>query len=209
MTKLLRKSAGNLLMIFVKNNEEGKVKTRLAKDIGDKKALEIYNLLLKHTCDIAMEMSCFRMVLYSDYIDFDDLFNNQYFLKDEQSSGDLGERMALAFNENFEEGFDKIICIGSDCYELNSKIIEDAFEKLDDQDVVIGPAKDGGYYLIGMKKYYSDLFKNKEWSTSNVMLDTILDLKKYNLKYSLLPTLSDVDNVNDLNDNLKSIVDLE
>jgi len=209
MTELLNKSAGNLLMIFTKNSEEGKVKTRLAKDIGNKNALLVYNTLLEHTRDVALELSCFRLVLYSEFIDFDDLFNNQYFLKDEQFKGDLGERLSAGFNENFEEGFDNIICIGSDCHELTVSIVNEAFEKLNNNDVVIGPAKDGGYYLIGMKRLHSELFLNKEWSMPNVMLDTILDLKKINLKYALLPTLSDVDDINDLNDTLKAIIDIE
>ncbi|MBD80807.1 MAG: glycosyltransferase [Crocinitomicaceae bacterium] len=199
---------GNLLMIFAKNSSEGKVKTRLAKDIGDKKALEIYQLLLKHTRDVALGVNCFRMVVYSDFIDFEDhLFNNHYFLKDEQSSGNLGERLSNSFKTNFEEGFDNIVCIGSDCFELTSEIIEDAFEKLKNNDVVIGPAKDGGYYLIGLKKMHSQLFENKEWSTPNILLDTLLDLKNLNLKYELLPTLSDVDNVDDLDSTLKAVLD--
>ncbi|MGY8953989.1 MAG: TIGR04282 family arsenosugar biosynthesis glycosyltransferase [Flavobacteriales bacterium] len=197
---------GNLLMIFAKNRVEGKVKTRLAKDVGDEKALEIYNILLNHTCKIALELSCFRMVVYSSFIDFDDVFNNQYFLKDEQFQGDLGERITHSFKENFEEGFQNILCIGSDCIELTSEIINEAFEKLKSNDVVIGPAKDGGYYLIGMKKLHAPLFINKEWSTSNVMLDTLLDLKKLSLNHSLLETLSDVDDINDLNASLKSVL---
>ena len=200
------KAAGNLLMIFTKNQEEGKVKTRLAKDVGNRKALEIYSMLLEHTKNVALDVNCFRIVQYSDYIDFDDLFNSQYFLKDEQFQGDLGERLIHAFRENFADGYENIICIGSDCMELSSEIVTEAFEKLKSNDVVLGPAKDGGYYLIGMKRLHAQLFKNKEWSTSNVMLDTIIDFKKLNLSYELLETLSDVDNVNDLKGALKAIL---
>ncbi|UTW61347.1 TIGR04282 family arsenosugar biosynthesis glycosyltransferase [bacterium SCSIO 12741] len=206
MSRFTTDTGGDLLMVFAKNPEYGKVKTRLAKTIGHKKALEVYQKLLEHTRDICLQVGCFRIVYYSDFIDFDDLFDNQYFLKDEQVKGDLGERMAMAFGESFKEGYQRIVCIGSDCYELSSDLIKKAFVALDDNDVVIGPAKDGGYYLIGMKDNYEHLFMNKEWSTNNLLLDTLIDLKSAELKYHLLPTLSDVDQEEDLVGALKSII---
>ncbi|MGB0390761.1 MAG: TIGR04282 family arsenosugar biosynthesis glycosyltransferase [Salibacteraceae bacterium] len=206
MKKGTLNTGGDLLMIFVKNREVGKVKTRLAKTIGDLNALKIYDVLLKHTKEVSLNVSCFRMVLYSEYIDFNDIFPNQYFIKDEQNKGDLGDRMKLAFKENFKDEFNKILCIGSDCYELDPLHIVQAFEKLDSSDVVIGPAVDGGYYLIGMKDYNPQLFENKKWSTSNVLLDTILDLKELRLTYQLLPTLSDVDEIDDLAPELKEML---
>ncbi|MCB0480112.1 MAG: TIGR04282 family arsenosugar biosynthesis glycosyltransferase [Flavobacteriales bacterium] len=201
-------NGGNLLLIFVRNCELGKVKTRLAKDIGNENALKIYQSLLVHTRDIALDVNAFRMVYYSDYIDFHDTFQNEYFLKDEQHDGDLGQKMEFSLEENFEEGYDHIICIGSDCIELSSEIINRAFEELDSHDVVIGPAKDGGYYLIGMSKLHTSLFRDKPWGTSDLLLDTILDLKKTNLSYHLLETLNDVDEVEDLTEDLKSLVGL-
>ena len=197
---------GDLLMIFVKNREEGKVKTRLAKSIGSLNALKIYDVLLEHTKSVALEISCFRMVLYSEQIEFNDVFPNQYFLKDEQAKGNIGDRMKMAFEENFRDQFTKIVCIGSDCFDLRPIHITQAFDALDTSDVTVGPAKDGGYYLIGLKKYIPELFENKEWSTSNVFLDTLLELKKMKLSYHILPTLSDVDEIDDLVPELKAMI---
>lgn len=199
---------GNLLMIFVRNPELGKVKTRLAKSIGDGNALKVYKHLLNKTIEESKKVSCFRMALYSEYVDFKDQFNPNYFLKDEQlKDPDLGKRMSFSFIENFNDGFESIVLIGSDCLDISSKIIQTAFEKLNDFDVVIGPANDGGYYLIGMNKSYPFLFKNKEWSTSNVLLDTILDLKSNNLSYHLLEALSDVDTEEDLTPELRNLLE--
>ena len=145
-------NSGNYLLIFVRNPELGAVKTRLAKTIGDKKALEAYNILLEKTKEIALKVRAFRVVYYSNFVDFNDLFNPSYFYKDEQFGVGLGERMDEAVKSSMEEGAEKVIIIGSDCYDLKTEIIEGAFDALSANDVVIGPAEDGGYYLIGMKK---------------------------------------------------------
>ena len=102
-----------------------------------------------------------------------------------------------------EEGAEKVIIIGSDCYDLKTEIIEGAFDALSANDVVIGPAEDGGYYLIGMKKRHKNLFENKEWGTSNVLLDSILTIKEQKLSYQLMPTLNDVDTIEDMPTELK------
>ena len=107
--------------------------------------------------------------------------------------------MANAFIKAFAKEYENVIIIGSDCLDLDETKINNAFQKLQDNDVVIGPAKDGGYYLLGMNKYYPCFFENKQWSTENVCVDTILDCKNHNLKYVLLETISDVDVESDLN----------
>ena len=102
------------------------------------------------------------------------------------------------FEIAFERDYKRVVIIGSDCKDLSNETIRQAYEELKKNDVVIGPAKDGGYYLLGMNSFYPELFENKQWSTENVMLDTILDVKKLGLKYSLLQPLSDVDYKEDL-----------
>jgi hypothetical protein len=188
----------NLLMVFAKNPELGKVKTRLAKTLGEKKALEIYLKLLEHTYAIADKTFADKAIFYSDKIEDFDILDYYKFPKFLQKGRDLGERMDRAFGEAFGQDYDKVVIIGSDCYELTSDIIEDAFKLLDDHNVVLGPAADGGYYLLGMDRHYSHLFRDKKWSTPDVLLDTILDTKKLKLSYSLLPTLTDVDEEKDL-----------
>ncbi len=101
--------------------------------------------------------------------------------------------MQHALAAGFAAGFEQICIIGSDCYELTTPIISQAFEKLDSNDVVIGPAEDGGYYLLGMNKLHNSFFQNKNWSTDSVLTDTMNDAKNSGLNVALLPTLTDVD----------------
>jgi len=185
-------------MVFAKNPDLGKVKTRLAKTVGDKKALEVYLKLLEHTHAIADKTAADKAIFYSERIEEFDILDYYKFPKFLQKGNNLGERMDRAFGEAFAQDYQRVVIIGSDCYELSEEIIEDAFTLLEDHNVVLGPALDGGYYLLGMDRHYSHLFKNKQWSTPDVLLDTILDIKKLKLSYTLLPTLSDVDEEKDL-----------
>ena len=196
----MKPKSDNLLMIFVRNPELGKVKTRLAKTVGDEMALEVYLTLLEHTRKITEDLAADKMVFYNGYINEEDLFEQHKFDKALQNEGDLGHKMLKAFEYAFTLGYKHVSIIGSDCYELTTPVLTDAFENLKQEDVVIGPAKDGGYYLIGMNTLHHQLFENKRWSTENVILDTMLDLKELNLSYALLPTLSDVDHEEDLGD---------
>lgn len=181
------------LIIFVRNPELGKVKTRLAKSIGDENALFIYKQLLERTYEITSDLSCDKFVFYADEINHDDLWKNEIYKKRLQSGEDLGGRMRGAFNALFEEGYEKVIIIGSDCYELTTSILEDAFKRLEQADFVLGPSTDGGYYLLGMKAMNEVLFANKKWSTDTVLVDTLNDIKTSAASYFLLTKLTDVD----------------
>ena len=186
----------NLLIIFAKNPEMGTVKTRLAKSIGEENALKVYLKLLEHTHRVADKVNASKKV-YFNKVSKIDILDYYKFQKELQRGGDLGEKMRNAFLENYD--FEKIVLIGSDCLEINEDIIEDAFIALEDNDCVIGPANDGGYYLIGSRgDRLLPIFKDKEWSTENVLLDTILDLKKHKLSYHLLEELTDIDEEKDL-----------
>ena len=195
------------LIIFAKNAELGRVKTRLAKDVGEENALEIYLALLKHTEQVARPVLAQKKCYYSDFIANSDAFSDEHYEKSIQKGEDLGERMYNAAKASSGEWANKIIIIGSDCYEINSGIIEEAFKSLDSHDFVIGPAEDGGYYLIGMTELHSEIFMNKTWSTENVFLDTLLDIQKLGKSHYLLPTLSDIDTIEDLPESLKHILD--
>jgi uncharacterized protein len=197
----------NLLMIFIKNPALGKVKTRLAKTVGDEKALRVYQLLLDHTHKVTKGVNADRAVFYSDFINNDDVWKRDKFQQFIQKGEDLGDRMATAFLKAFALGYKKVVIIGSDCFDLNEDIITEAYNILEENEVVLGPAKDGGYYLLGMKNYHEQLFKNKAWSTENVLLDTLLDLSNLNLSFKLLPTLSDIDQEKDLQ-NYPNILEL-
>ena len=190
----------NHLIIFVKNPELGKVKTRLARTIGDEKALYIYKLLLEQTFQVTLPVLAEKKLYYSEFVQNMDQFNDLVYEKHIQKGDGLGDKMYNAIKHSFGEWAGKVVLIGSDCFELNSGIIEEAFKALEESDYVLGPAKDGGYYLIGMKALNLEIFQNKEWSTENVFLDTLLDIKNQEKSHYLLPTLSDVDAEEDLGD---------
>ncbi len=185
-------------MLFVRNPELGKVKTRLAASVGPDKALEIYLQLLQHTCKVTQKLPMKKLVYYSNAVDTNDLWPNEEYQKRVQPQGNLGEKMEAAFAIAFAEGHTDVVIIGSDCLQLTPAIVSEAYHKLAQHDVVIGPALDGGYYLLGMKRLHPELFRNKRWSTEHVFPDTLSDVERLHLSHALLPRLSDVDYVEDL-----------
>lgn len=188
----------NAVIIFVRNPVLGKVKTRLAKGIGDERALQVYRLLLQHTLQITQNLVCDKLVFYADEIPDDDAWIGEQFQRFPQPDGDLGERMMAAFKKAFTSGYQKVLIIGSDCYQLTSAIINEAFEKLDEKDVVTGPTFDGGYYLLGMKKLIRPFLQHKKWSTDTVFTDTIKDAERISLTVFTGQKLHDVDEATDL-----------
>jgi rSAM/selenodomain-associated transferase 1 len=191
-------NSDTLLMVFAKNPVLGTTKTRLAHSVGDQKALEIYKFLLQYTAYIALEADCDRQVHYSSYTDYEDMFPNESFTKTVQPNGELGTRMYRAFEQAFHKGYKKVAMIGSDCYELSTDLIDTALTTLQNTNFVLGPATDGGYYLLGMRQLEYAIFRNKQWSTPRVYHDTLIDLEVLNYSYAELPVLSDIDYVDDI-----------
>ncbi len=188
----------DLLIIFYRNPELGKVKTRLAATVGDERALAIYVKLASHTRTLANDLDCDRVVYYSDYIDRVDGWLNEDYFKQLQLGSDLGDKMEKAFEVAFMNGYKRVSIIGSDCFELTTEIIKNGFESLVNQDAVIGPALDGGYYLLGTSKFIPHVFREMKWSTSSVCKDTIQVFNSLKCSYHQLPTLRDVDTEDDL-----------
>jgi len=186
----------NLLLVFTRNPELGKVKTRLAKTIGDQKALDIYKLLLHYTKKTIQNINCDKAVYYSEAIQENDIWENSKFQKNLQNGKDLGDRMCNAFKNAFNKDYEKVVVVGSDIFELQSIQILEAFKALDKHEVVIGPAKDGGYYLLGLKKMYPEIFNNKNWGTETIFQETMQDLN--NVDVHLLVELNDIDTYDDL-----------
>ena len=184
------------LLIFIRTPELGKVKTRLAKTIGNEKALAVYNDLLLHTMIETRTIECDKFVFYDATINNNDIWSVEYYKKKIQSDGDLGQRMYDAFETLFKMGYQNCVIVGSDLLDLKASIIETAFEKLVTHDVAIGPAEDGGYYLLGLKRNNSLIFQNKNWGTETVFKATMKDLEDY--RVSLLETLNDIDTFEDL-----------
>jgi len=188
----------NLLMIFIKNPVAGEVKTRLGASIGSTNALQVYKKLLSHTREIAVQVKCDREIWYSSMIDRRDSWNSDLFEKKLQQGRNLGVRMSGAFQQAFEAGYEKAVIIGSDCPELEPQHIEDAFDALRSEDAVIGPSEDGGYYLLGMKKYTPEIFSDIEWSTSSVFEETTRHFEQLGLTCKTLEVLNDIDTIEDL-----------
>lgn len=183
---------GNLLIIFGKYPEGGKVKTRLAKSIGEDKATEAYIRLMNHTLDLASNLDCDTCLAYSDENQLAE-WNGKVNLVTVQEGDDLGERMINAFKSSFDQGYERIVLIGSDCAELRTDIVEEAFEGLEYNEVVVGPAEDGGYYLIGTNTHLPVLFEDMEWSTKEVFENTFHRIRWAKVGAEFLEKLSDVD----------------
>lgn len=194
----MKMSLKNALIVFVKNPESGKVKTRLALGSSNKQALEIYLQLLNHTLNESKQLSnCEKYVFYSDKIESNDEWAKNGFIQVLQKGNDLGERMKNAFQHLFSKGHQNCIIIGSDCPQINTEILDIAFNKMKDHDAVIGPANDGGYYLLGIKNLFEQVFENKAWSSTSVFLETMKDFKDLSLNTYILPELIDIDTIED------------
>lgn len=187
-----------IIIVFTKYPEEGKVKTRLATHVGNIAAVEIYSRLLRHT-EEQLRLSEKKYVVYwGNFIPTDDAFfasAESHYL---QCEGDLGKRMSTAFVDQFSAGFSAVYAIGCDCYELNAKHLIRAGEVLQDHDVVYGPAQDGGYYLKGMKKYHAFLFEDLPWSTEQLFEICKQRLNNNSVSFREIDTVSDVDYFDDL-----------
>ncbi|MDX2360511.1 MAG: TIGR04282 family arsenosugar biosynthesis glycosyltransferase [Crocinitomicaceae bacterium] len=185
-----------LVIVFAKNIVLGKVKTRLAKTVGDTAAFNVY----KHLIDITQEETrkmkdCDVHIYFSDVI-INGIWPNQD--KFVQKGNDLGERMQHAFQQSFDKGYTHIVGVGTDLPDLTAEIIQQGLGALQKTDAVFGPSEDGGYYLIGMNKMVTEIFNNKPWSTDTLLDLTVAELNKIGIDHTLLQTLNDVDTVEDL-----------
>lgn len=184
------------LIVFIKNPELGRVKTRLAADLGEATALEIYLSLLDHTRKTAIGIEANRYIYYSRFIEEEDEWHTRHFQKALQAGTSLGQRMTNAFEEVLNK-HEKAIIIGSDCPGINPDLIHLGFDLLSVSDVVVGPSIDGGYYLIGLKRPQPQLFTKMPWSSDKVLPETRKRLRESRLLWEELPVLADIDVAND------------
>ncbi|GBF82780.1 TIGR04282 family arsenosugar biosynthesis glycosyltransferase [Aphanothece sacrum] len=197
----LKHSQSNNLIIFTRYPEPGKTKTRLIPALGAQGAANLQRQLTEHTVKEAKKL--FPNITISIYYTGQNQQVMQDWLGDNltyytQANGDLGNRMKSAFTDSFNLGFSKVIIIGIDCPDLNITILQQAFSCLDNHDLVLGEAADGGYYLIGLKRVIPEVFQNIPWGTSQVLSITKNIAKKINLSTYILPILSDIDRPEDL-----------
>lgn len=187
-----------IVIVFTKFPEKGKVKTRLAETIGDDNAVEIYTRLLKHT-ESQLALSGKEYVVYwGNYIPNDMVFFSTAKAHYLQCEGDLGSKMKMAFTDQFSLGYDTVAGIGCDCYQMRAKHILDALQELKNNKVVYGPANDGGYYLIGMTEMQNMLFDDLPWSTESLLQICKKRLEGKKISNSEIEQLSDVDYFEDL-----------
>jgi len=195
------KNSRAAIIIFARYTIEGKVKTRLAATLGSHYAKEFYKIITHSTItEVKRIRKSYKYVFYSDNKGKRQIkkWLGRRFFYAPQEGGTLGEKMSNAFLKLFSHGARKAIIVGTDIPDLTNKIIEEAISRLDSYDIVIGPAKDGGYYLLGMKKLHSNLFEGIEFSTPSVLQQTINMIEKLNLRYFLLPELHDIDTEEEL-----------
>lgn len=186
------------LIIFQKNAVLGKVKTRLGASVGDVKALEVYNWLTSYTHEQVKGLNVDKFLFYSEFIPEHSSLDFPEYQFEIQSGNSLGDRMSKAFALLFAKGYKHIVIIGTDCPDLKTEDLNQSFLKLSQADLVVGPAKDGGYYLIGMNQFIPELFKDIPWSTSRVLDKTLERANTLKIDYEFLRTHADIDTIEDL-----------
>lgn len=192
----------NAVICFLKYPEPGHVKTRLAEDLGETLAADLYRDLAERVItevyplnadyDVLLSVDgTHELALYKEWIGE----NWPYRI---QSEGNLGARMHHAVTTAFDEGYERVLLLGSDCIGMDETFISEAFKSLDQNDFVIGPSTDGGYYLLALKQDHPWLFEHIAWSTEEVLDVTIERIEMRELKLHQLSEKIDIDTIDDL-----------
>lgn len=186
--------------MFVRAPEAGRVKTRLAATLGADGALRVYRRLAEHTVREARAVDAELRVHFTPA---DRESEVRAWLGDgprylAQAEGDLGTRMEAAFRSAFADGAERVVIVGSDLPDLTAALLRRAFGALDEHPAVLGPALDGGYYLLGMRAMIPGVFDGVPWSTDAVLARTLQRMRAAGIEPALLPALADVDEADDL-----------
>jgi uncharacterized protein len=191
------------LIVFTRYPEPGKAKTRLIPVLGKTGAANLHRLMAQKAIARALSLQDSRRLSVEihhasgsqqqmqDWLGTNIIYQNQI-------DGDLGAKMTAAFQQSFNLGVDKAAIIGTDCPALKVEIMAQAFDKLSQHDLVLGPATDGGYYLIGLRRSIPELFRGIKWGTSEVFASTQAIAQNLDLNIAYLPTLADIDLPEDL-----------
>lgn len=191
------------LIIFTRYPEPGKAKTRLIPALGAEGAAHLHRHMAEHCLQQARSLQSVRPIeLEIRFAGGTPAQMTTWLGADlsyqPQGEGDLGDRMARAFQTGFDAGRKSIVLIGTDCPDLDTYLLEQAFRELQQHDLVLGRATDGGYYLIGLRHPVPELFQGIRWSTSEVLAQTVEIAERLGLTIAYLPMLSDVDRPEDL-----------
>ncbi len=201
------------LIIFAKYPEPGKVKSRIASELGAERAAEVYSRIAKAVIEKVSTSDTHRTIIFYDPPERENeiklwLGINKHSFE-RQSGSTIGEKMSNSFRAVFSRGAEKAVLIGTDIPEITAGTVNAAFGLLDETDVVLGPAEDGGYYLMGLRNSEPLLFRDIEWSTNLVLSQTIDRIKERKLSYNLLQTLKDVDTAGDIDQDLVAALKLK
>jgi uncharacterized protein len=201
---------GDCLIIFTRYPEPGKVKTRLIPALGAVGAATLHQQMAQHTLGQARALRQTRPLSIQVCFTGGSVAQMQEWLGTDveyqvQPTGDLGDRMISAFKSAFCKGYKSTVIIGTDCPDLSTAVMQECFNALRRQDLVLGPALDGGYYLIGMRRLFPEFFTGIAWSTSEVLGETLVIAQQLNLIPILLPYLGDIDVPQDLENLLPMI----
>lgn len=203
MPEIVTKNCLDKIIIFTRYPQPGATKTRLIPAIGAQKAACLQKKMTEQVVVTAQRFAArhgiFVEVRYTgavlqqmkQWLPPDMFYQNQ-------GDGDLGNRLERAFAESFDRHFERVIVVGSDCPALSVEILKRAFALLEKDEIVLGPAHDGGYYLIGLRRHFPDLFENIPWGSENVLAATSKQAKKISAAIKLLPPLADIDRPEDL-----------
>jgi rSAM/selenodomain-associated transferase 1 len=191
------------LIVFTRYPEAGKTKTRLIPVLGEEGAAKLQQQMTEHTLAQVRKLQVSWGVSVVVYFAGGDVQQMQSWLGEAfsyhpQDHGDLGDRLQSALATAFNNGMNRVVIIGIDCPSLQTPIMEQAFKALSEQDLVLGPAEDGGYYLIGLRRLIPELFKGIDWGTSEVLQQTVKVAQQQDLAIAYLPTLADIDRPEDL-----------
>lgn len=195
-----------LILVFVRYPEPGRVKTRLAATVGHTVAAELYRAFVEDILVACRSASCAVNVMVSEPGDVE---RTRAWLGEAlgretvclaQQGRDLGERMAAAFHGAFARGFEEVILIGSDIPDLPAGVLSKGFDALRRHDAVLGPCRDGGYYLVGFRSggFRPEVFQGVHWSTASVFFETCRLMEQHRLSLEVLPAWEDVDTFEDL-----------
>ena len=188
------------LVIFARAPEAGRVKTRLAAALGPEAALAAYRALGARVVGAVRGVdSCDVVVAYTPHEarPLVEGWLGGALGYEPQTEGDLGARMAGAIARRHARGAAKVVVIGTDCPDVTAATVEDAFDQLDTADVVLGPALDGGYYLVGVRRPAPEIFAGVPWSAPDTLAVTIERARAAGLAVALLAPLRDIDTAED------------
>lgn len=212
---LVESVSKDCLIVFTRYPEAGKVKTRLIPALGAAAAAALHQRMVEHTLEKARALRQGKKLAIEVWFTGGSISQMQDWLGTDvayhpQTSGDLGDRMASAFKSAFSKDYDAAVIVGTDCPDLNSTLLGKSFDVLQQHELVLGPAIDGGYYLVGLRRFVPELFESIAWSTQAVLGQTLAIAQQLDLAPVLLDCLSDVDLPQDLeNPSVQSLLGMD